>query len=510
MTFFTSDNLRAVTGGRWLRRPEGTRTASGVGTDTREDLTDRIFIALRGVRFDGHDHLATAQAAGAVMALIEREVPAPPDLPVLLVPDTKRALALLAGAYRRTLVATKVIAITGSCGKTTTKELVHALLSSRFPGSAAPRSFNNDIGVPLTLLAARPHEKYLIVEVGSSAPGEIAHLARLVEPDIAVITCVGRSHLEGLGSVDAVAAEKASLLASLRPGGLAVVTADAPALAPFVGAGPSVVRFGVDPGADLRLTSRGPAGGDDGRWWFEVNARTRFGLALPGLHNATNAIAAVAIGRRFGLDDAVMSEILAGVAAAPMRMAVETIAWPGRGGRPSGDVTILDDAYNANPDSMIAALDTFIEVAARAPRRLVVLGDMLELGAHAKALHRELGLYVIDVDSRRSLEHAFLVGPAWAEGETQIRRVWPATRVTRRAELDASMISAIRDRIRPGDAVLVKGSRGIGLERLVAALRAEVRPAVTDESRTSTPMVEIADGAREGAPRVGSRVPPRR
>ncbi len=510
MTFFAGDNIRAVTGGRWIRRPERPVAASGVGTDTREDLAGRVFIALHGDRFDGHDHLADARDGGAVLALLDRPVDVPAGLPALVVADTRRALAVLAAAYRRTLVATKIVAITGSCGKTTTKEMVHALLASRFPGSAAPRSFNNEIGVPLTLLAARPHEKYLVVEIGTNAPGEIAHLARLVEPDIAVITSVGRSHLEGFGTVDAVAAEKATLLASLRPGGLAVVTADAPALRPFVAPRPSLVRFGEAPDADLRLTARGGHGGDPDRWWFEVNERVRFDLALPGRHNAANAIAAVAIGRRFGLDDKAMSAILAGLAPPPMRMVRETIPW--RGGPP---VIVCDDAYNANPDSMMAALDTFIEVADAASRRLVVLGDMLELGAQTVPLHRELGTFLIDVDSRRPIAHAFLVGPAWAEGEAALRRVWPASRVTRAPAVDARLIDAIRRRLRPGDALLVKGSRGVGLERVVEALRqVGAENAGSAGGRTSTLEVEIADGAKGrtagGSGRTASGAPPLR
>ena len=314
----------------------------------------------------------------------------------------------------------------------------------------------------MTILAAGHGERYLIVELGSSGPGEIARLAAIVEPDIAVITSVGRSHLERFGSVEAVAREKASLIAHQRTTGIGFVNADAPALPRRWPGGPTVVRFGEHEDADLRLTARGPR--KDGGWWFEVNGRTRFDLALPGRHNAINALAAVGIGRRFGLSDEAMSAALGTVRPEPMRMSREVVG----GG---AGIELYNDAYNANPDSMAAALETFVEAAAAAPRRVVVLGDMLELGAEAPALHRELGRAVVDADSRCTIAHVVIVGAFAADVAGEIRRVWPASRVTVRRRLDAAAIRAASRRVQPGDAVLVKASRGVGLERLVAALQ---------------------------------------
>ena len=182
-SFYGDDNLRAAMNGRWLARPGGGGEPVGVGTDTRGDLAGRVFVALRGPRHDGHDHLAAAAERGAVLAVVEREPDPsgrPPGLGLLLVSDTRRALGQLALARRRSLAATTVIAVTGSSGKTTTKALIHALLGTAFTGTAAPRSFNNDVGVPMTILAAGHGDRYLIVEVGTSAPGEIARLAALV------------------------------------------------------------------------------------------------------------------------------------------------------------------------------------------------------------------------------------------------------------------------------------------------------------------------------------------
>ncbi len=198
MTFFESEHLRQLTGGRWRQAPSRRLTARGVGIDTRQPLAGQMFFAIRGEHHDGHGFLHEAAAADAALLVVER-ASAPAALPagvgVLEVPDTRRALAQLAAAYRRTLTGTTVVAVTGSAGKTTTKTLLHGVLSTAMRGSAAPKSFNNEIGVPLTVLAADPDDRYLVVEVGSNAPGETAMLTRIVEPDIAVITTIGRAHL---------------------------------------------------------------------------------------------------------------------------------------------------------------------------------------------------------------------------------------------------------------------------------------------------------------------------
>jgi UDP-N-acetylmuramoyl-tripeptide--D-alanyl-D-alanine ligase len=478
MSFFDPDNLRAVTSGRWIQRASSRRETIGVGIDTRGDLDRRVFVAIRGDTHDGHRYLPAAAIAGATLAIVdEPTLPpgTPSDLGVLAVDDTRRALARLALGYRRSLPATKVIAITGSSGKTTTKRLVHAVLGSSLTGTAAPRSFNNDIGVPLTLLAVQPRDRYVVVEIGANAPGEITGLARLAEPDIAVITSIGRAHLAGFGSLDAIAREKASLLGHLRPGGLAVLSADAPGLAKCARAPGPVVRFGAAPGADLRLTDRGGAGGS---WWFEVNGRMRFDLALPGRHNAVNALAAVGIGRRFGLDDAPISAALARVDPEPMRMARERLPLPRRTAD-EGTFDLYNDAYNANPESMAAAIETFVEAAGEARRRFLVLGDMLELGDETESLHAELGRHVIDADSRCAIEHAFFVGPRARVAADRVRRVWPAKRCTVTGETTEAVADDVTDaiarglarRLGAGDAVLLKASRGIGLERVAEALR---------------------------------------
>ncbi|MHC4992330.1 MAG: UDP-N-acetylmuramoyl-tripeptide--D-alanyl-D-alanine ligase, partial [Planctomycetota bacterium] len=352
MSFFDAETLRSVTAGRWLQRPADGVEFDGVGIDTREVLRGRIFFAIRGERHDGHDFLPKAVEQGALLLVVGRAPdPLPPEpVGVLLVDDPRRALGRVAKAYRRTLGGTRVVAITGSVGKTTTKNLIDAVLGSTLRGRTAPRSYNNDIGVPLTVLGAQPTDQYLLAEIGTSGPGEIGRLGQICEPEVAVLTMAGRGHLEGLGSVDAVAREKLSLAACLRPGGLAVVNADSPPLRGALKTTRNVVLYGEAPDANLRLTDRG-AEGD--HWWFEINHRHRYPLMLPGRHNAVNAVAAVAVGRRFGLDDETIAEGLRSAEAPPMRLS-----------RPSsGRCLIFNDAYNANPESMDAALDTFLELS---------------------------------------------------------------------------------------------------------------------------------------------------
>jgi len=333
-------------------------------------------------------------------------------------------------------------------------------------GSASPKSFNNDIGVPLTLLAARNSDKYVIVEVGTNAPGEIAHLSGIAQPDIAVIVSLGRSHLERLGSVEGIAAEKMSMLAHLTPGGLAIVNADAPLLRPPLKLAKSKVLFGEAIDADLRLTAFGH--GDDGEGevgeassWFVMNGRQRFTLKLPGRHNAMNALAAIAVGRRLNLTDEQIATGLASAEPAPMRMNRLVI----------GPLTVFNDAYNANPDSMIASLDTFELMATGASRRIVILGDMLELGEHGSELHREIGRHLVAVDRRTRIDHAVFIGPLSSIAAAEVLKTWPAERVKALPGITESAAHAVRELLLPGDAVLLKASRGMGLERMVDAIR---------------------------------------
>jgi UDP-N-acetylmuramoyl-tripeptide--D-alanyl-D-alanine ligase len=465
MTFWAPDNLCHASGGRWLRRPPDHAAVGGVGIDSREDLMDRVFVAIRGDRHDGHDHVADAVDAGADLVVVHDERAgrdAADNVGVILVDDTRRALARLAVAYRQRLAHTVVIAVTGSVGKTTVKMMIDRVLSTSLRGRAAPRSFNNDIGVPLTILGADPMDEYVVVEIGASRPGEVARLARIARPNIGVITAVARAHLEGFGSAARVADEKAQLLrylgATNRARRLAVIIADVPRLRDHCRVPETVMLFGEAPDADLVLTDTGAEGGG---WWFEVNGEQRFRLGLPGRHNAINALAAVAVARRLWIDDQLIDDALGDCRPVDMRMTRDRI----------NGVTVYNDAYNANPDSMIAALETFEELAAHAPRRVVVLGDMLELGPGAPELHREIGRRVVELDRRLPLERVVLVGDLARHIAEPMAGGRGRERVTHLRALDRRGAAAVSAALEPGDAVLLKGSRAMGLERLVDAIR---------------------------------------
>jgi UDP-N-acetylmuramoyl-tripeptide--D-alanyl-D-alanine ligase len=426
---------------------------------------DRVFVAIRGETHDGHDHLAGAVDAGADLVVVHDERAArnlADNVGVILVDDTRLALGRLAAAYRQRLSQTVVIAVTGSVGKTTVKMLIDRVLSTSLRGRAAPKSFNNDIGVPLTILGADPLDEYIVVEIGANAPGEVARLARIARPSIGVITAAGRAHLEGFGSPRRVADEKAQLLRHLgathRARRLAVINADAPRLRDHCHVPETVMLFGEAPDADLRLTDSGATGN---AWWFEVNGEQRFRLGLPGRHNAINALAAVAVGRRLWIDDQLINEALSECRPVDMRMTIEAVS----------GVTVYNDAYNANPDSVLAALDTFEQLAAGAARRIIVLGDMLELGSAAPQLHREIGRRVVELDRRVPLERMVLVGDLAKHIAEPIARRRGRERITHIRALDAQCAAAVTAALEPGDAVLLKGSRAMGLERLVDAIR---------------------------------------
>jgi UDP-N-acetylmuramoyl-tripeptide--D-alanyl-D-alanine ligase len=503
--FWNPDAVRAALGGAWVARPPvpgppGAPPLAGVSTDSRAIRPGQVFVAIRGDTHDGHAFLRDAVERGASMLVIDEAAALPAaglgrPVAVVRVPETRRALLRLAAAYRQTLTATRVIAVAGSNGKTTAKRLIDAVLSVRLRGTCSPKSFNNDIGVPLTILAASPADQYLLCEIGTNAPGEVHALAQAVQPDVAVITSIGREHLEGLGSLEGVAREEASLLAHLRPGGVAIVTADSPHLAEHLRPVANVVTFGRAAHADLRLSAvehaPSPGGGGPhlGALRFAVNGRATYTLPLIGEHNALNALAAIAVGRRMGLADEQIADALA--AASPAEMRMERLSIRG--------IDLINDAYNANPESMLAALRTLVAVGPAAARRVAVLGDMLELGAAAPDAHREIGRAILELDDAAragggaGINLVVIVGHlglfiaerlsagavspcpasdgASAPSAPDRSRAWPADRYTLVSDLDDGRAASVAALLKPGDLVLLKGSRRMRLERIVEALR---------------------------------------
>jgi len=457
MSFFQPDNLCTVTNGQWLHCMTRSVDLIGIGTDSRCDLNERVFLALHGPNHNGHDFLQAAIDAGSTLLIIDQDVERtklPNDVGVLKVEDTRQALAHMAQRYRRTLSNTTIIAVTGSVGKTTTKNLTDAVLSTTMTGYASPRSYNNDIGVPLTILSAQPQDQYLVVEIGTNSPGEIAQLASLVEPNIAVITAIGRAHLEGLDTIDAVVMEKQSLLDYLQDDGLVVINEEAAELCDPDKLPDSVIRYGFHGDADLRITDYSRCGGGV---YFQVNNSQLYPLGLPGRHNALNALAAVTVAKQFNVDDQNIQIALAQAQPAPARMEIKQL----------NDVTVYDDSYNANPESVTAALETFCELTSEAPGRIIVLGDMLELGTSSEALHRALVSELISLDRRCPLAHVVLVGEQVQYVAEGLAEVWPTKQYAHYPCMSEKIAQHISHLCRPNYAILLKGSHGMELENLL-------------------------------------------
>jgi len=473
MQYWTPRHVRRVLGGSWLSAPEESgRFINGVNIDSRTVQSGQAFIAIKGDRHDGHSYLSQAASAGASILIVSdaEQSASAADLgvPVLLVEDTSSALSLLARAWRQLLFrfGVKVIAVTGSNGKTTTRNLIHTALSARFQGSQSPKSFNNHIGVPLTLLAANPTDDFVVCEIGTNHPGEVAELCDLVRPDLAVVTSVGAEHMEFFGSIENVAREEVSVAGFVSPSGSVFLPCDKQL---------SVVKECVAPRVEIQRVRRpGKFNPTATGSTFEIEGCS-FDLPLHGKHNAGNAALAVAVASACGIDTQVAATALAN--AAPVDGRLTPVVLP-------GDVLVINDAYNANPTSMVAALDVLCALPTRAQvaRRVAVLGDMLELGEQADEYHRQIGQDL----ARRNGSGADLVvttGPL-SRGIADVlggASDWHGSvhHVDAADEL-AQRVAAL---LQPGDVVLLKASRGMQLEQVIPAI--ERRFAAVTESEAA-------------------------
>jgi len=465
---WTIQRVLDATGGRWRRTPsdEGLRrSVLGFSTDSRTIQPGQVFVALRGERFDGAKFVGDALRAGASLAIVERasepRFEREASAPIAVVDDTVEALFRLAQEHRRTLSKATVIGVTGSNGKTTTTRMLEAILS-RGVGlnvCASPGSFNNRVGVPLTILQAETDCDALVCEIGANAPGEIADLASLVRPHIAIITLIGRAHAAGLGGPAGIAREKASLARFLEPGGSAIVPANCPQLHDALPRDVHNVTFGAEPSADCRVCTieHIETAGGEVELRFEIDGLGRFSAPLLGGHNARNAAAAIATARRIGLDAERIALGLRAVQPPPMRLSLQR-----RGG-----IDLFNDAYNASPESTASAIRSFFALTAPTRRRVIVLGDMLELGAIGPAAHREAGELI---GSLGGVDVFAAVGPLARFAADRLEEISAAKRVMRIESLDDSAARRIGSCVEPGDAVLLKGSRRVGLERLAEAL----------------------------------------
>jgi UDP-N-acetylmuramoyl-tripeptide--D-alanyl-D-alanine ligase len=455
MKFRVEEVVGATRGHLAAGRPDA--IAGSVSTDSRVLEAGQTFLALRGERFDAHYFLCGALARGAVCLIVDREdkVPWPAvsaaGAAVVVVRDTLEALADLARAARRRL-ACPVIAVTGSCGKTTLKEMLGQILMRHLRGRRAPASFNNQIGVPLTLLAAEPDDEFVLCEFGTNAPGEMAALASIARPTIGIVTVVAKVHVERLGSIEGVAREKGDLVAALGRQGTAILNADDPRVAAMAAlCGGRVVTVGLRVGADLVAedvvqTERAIS--------FTVGGETGFEVPVLGEHHVLLALESAAAARELGVSLADSAAALREFQPPPGRLRLEQ----------RGDLTILNDAFNANPLSMQVAL---AQLALWPDRRKVFFaGDMRELGSDSRAEHEALGRAIVGAGVRRLIcvgrESQATARAAVAAG----LRADDVTTVEDSAAAAAMAPSLVRD----GDVVLVKGSHAVHMEHVVEAL----------------------------------------
>lgn len=426
---------------------------SSVSTDTRSLAPGDLFVALKGPNFDGHDYLETARESGAAAVMVSR--PPPVGLSGLLVKDTRVGLGRLARHWRE-LSHAPLIAVTGSNGKTTVKEMIAAILGRSGPVLATRGNYNNDVGLPLTLLRLQ-EQQFAVVEMGANNPGEIAYLSRIAAPDIALITNAGRAHLEGFGTLEGVARAKSEILEGLKPGGCFVVNADDP-WAPFwrerAGAHP-VQTFGVENPADVTSPADAMT-----LQWSDAGFVSRFPVSTPrgggeiqlklaGNHNRMNALAAITATLAVGAGWEEIQSGLASMEPVPGRLQ----PLPGRNG-----VGLINDTYNANPDSVTAAID----MLATAPgRRYLVLGELAEMGAGAASYYREIGEYA----GKSGIDRVYAL-------ESAGQAVSMLGQRGRRFASIQQLIDCLKLELQPGDRVLMKGSRIASMERVVAALGA--------------------------------------
>lgn len=418
--------------------------------DSREPAKNCVFWPIKGARFDAHQFVNQMEKEGALMSIVNQDAQGKETFKMYApVEDTTKALLKLAKGYQR-LFKVKKVGITGSNGKTTTKEMVKAVLSMDFNTHATQGNFNNQIGVPMTLFQLKHSHEAAVIEMGTSGPDEIRPLSMATEPDVAVITNVGASHLERLGDLDGVFKEKMTITAGLKKGGVLIVNADDAHLCRArTNKSYKVLTFGVRRGVvkPEKLTW------DENACACFYVGRTKFQLNVPGIHNLYNAMAAIAVGLTFKISKANIAKALNGFRATNMRMEIKSM----------NGFKVVSDCYNANPSSTKMALTTIGNMS-KARRRIAVLGDMLELGKESQNLHTQIGAMVPEMNfdlliTVGEMAKFFVKGAK----ERGMKSVFHFASVK-------EVIEFLKDTVSEGDVLLVKGSRGMKMEQVVDAL----------------------------------------
>ncbi len=461
---YTLGDIARAVRGELARGCAGARVSS-VAIDSRAAGPGALFFALSGERVNGHEFVGAAAAAGAMGAVVSkaRALDSYGDLPrqlgVITVDDAARALSDLAGWHRRLMNAT-VIGVTGSAGKTTTKDMIAAVLGASLAVLATEGNMNNEIGLPLTLLRLEPDHDAAVLEMAMRAPGQIAALAAVARPDAGVITNVGSAHIGLLGSKDRIADAKAELIRALPAHGFAILNGDDPRARAMERFAPGrSVLYGLAPdccvrAADIVLSE------DETSFTVTVDGQAasamRVTIPMPGRHNVSNALAAWALGWRLGIDFEAMAVGLASFTPSAMRM--HFVQTP-------GGYTVIDDTYNANPASVRCAIDAAMQHAG-GRRVIAVLGDMLELGDEGPSVHAELGEYA----ARAGVSAVVTVGPLAAFARASAVDAGCDVGLCRACADNPCAAQTVGELAKPGDVVLVKGSRGMRMEQIVSAL----------------------------------------
>ncbi|MFO7294654.1 MAG: UDP-N-acetylmuramoyl-tripeptide--D-alanyl-D-alanine ligase [Clostridia bacterium] len=444
-----------ATGGR-LVKGDAEGSVAGVSTDSRTIKPGELFVCLIGDRFDGHDFIHQAAQKGAKAVLIQRNIDwIPENVSVIEVDNTLAALERLAGYYRRKFNI-PVVAVTGSTGKTTTKDMICNVLSAHYSVLKTEGNLNNEIGLPLTLFRIQRHHEVAVVEMGMSGFGEIHRMAEAALPCVGVITNIGVSHIEKLGSRENILRAKLEIFDYFPGNGVAVLNGDDDMLWKVKGRFPFGVKFfGTGQDADFRAVDIITGGQGTSFKLISGDEEHLFELSLPGRHNVYNSLAAIAVGRLFGISFGEMKEALRAFKPGNMRLNIL---------KTQQGVVVIDDVYNASPDSMKAALSVLKDMPAT--RRIAVLGDMLELGDYAEEGHREVGRAVVEskVDVLITRGHS----SRWIGMEARAAGMPPSSIYHCSGNKD--VIDLLDTIVQSGDTILVKGSRGMKMEEVVSHL----------------------------------------
>ncbi len=442
-----------------MKTPITKGLVTGVSIDSRTIQPEELFVAIRGDQFDGHEYIEDVIASGVKAVIIDRSIPIPQsfaenDVCVMKVECSRKALGQLARHYRRSLGhGVMVIAVTGSNGKTTTREMIYHILSQHKKGHRSPKNFNNDIGVPLSIFGIEPDHDFVVLEIASNQPGEIAELSRIAEPDVSVITSIAPSHLDGFKNVDGVMSEKISIVSGMPDRGVVICSQDDPVLLERLKPQDRhLITFGFDVQADISVLEYDRS---DSGMTFVTNDHCRVNLPVLGKHNVSNALAALATVRRMGLTSHDFANAMTNFQGVSQRMAVKQ----------ANGISVIDDSYNANPSSMAAALKELAYLK-DVKRRVLIIGDMEDLGANAEEYHRQLGIEI----ANSNVDLLLAVGPKAAIAANTAIEHGMGLGSVQRSINSKRLARLVKSLLLDDDVVLVKGSRSMEMEKVVESL----------------------------------------